>query len=161
MTESEAPSFPTGTDWKSDVYPMGGAKTGAAWQAAWDALSRLPRGEWIGSAELIRFAAWDAECTEGTVRVILVRAANAGVLERKYEQGGERRRSRVFYRKATPEYRWLIKVLADGKYRAVALEGSAGHEYLEELVQRGVLERRWEGRSHYRLTWKPPAGVGA
>jgi hypothetical protein len=155
VTGNEAPSFPSGTGWKSARYPLGGAKTAGAWRAMWQAMAGLPAGEWAESGALAEVGMRAAACSVETARVLLTRAANAGVLEREYRMTAGRRR--VFYRQASHAYLWIVAALADGKYRSIALSGAPGTEYLEELVQRGALERRWEGRSLYRLTWKPPA----
>lgn len=156
--DDEAPSFPSGVPgWESKRYPLGGAKTGAAWRAMWAALGQRSDGEWLGRDALSRLGAAAAGCDQGTAKVLLSRAAGAAVLEREYRTIGGRRR--VFYRRASGAYRMVVAALADGKYRAVVLGGAEGERYLQELVDRGALERRWDGRAQYRLTWTPPAGV--
>ncbi len=153
--DSEAPTFPSGLPgWKSSRYPLGGAKTGPAWRAMWRALGGLPDGEWVSGDALVSLGAIEASCTPETCRVLLTRAANAGVLERERRLVAQRYRN--YYRQSIPAYRWIVEALKDGRFRTVLLEGDPGAEYLEELVQRGALERRWNGRSQYRLTWKVP-----
>lgn len=156
-TDDTAPSFPAGGAWRSKNYPLKGVKTGPAWRAMWKALGDLGGGEWAVGEDLMLLGADAGGCSLQTARLLLIRAGNAGVVERKGSRFDSR--TRTVYRRASMPYRMLVDLLADGKYAVV--KGEIWKPvYLDELVDRGVLERRARnGEYAYRLTWKPPAAV--
>lgn len=63
------------------AYPMGGVKTAPAWRAMWEALYDA-RGEWVRGTELDAIGADAGRCAPMTAKLLLHRAAQAGVIEK-------------------------------------------------------------------------------
>lgn len=90
---ADAPAFNPG---RSD-YPLGGAKVGPIWRAAWTYL-RMGPGYVVGSeiVEGVRLVIPDAH--PETIRQILRRAVVAGILESEQRSGGKPARTRAHFR---------------------------------------------------------------
>ena len=97
-TSTPAPAFGRRARNRAQAYPLGGRKTGPAWRAMWRAL--LAETEPMPDETLRAIGAAAGECVETTAKLLLIRAANAGVLERTYRDVPGRRgpRRHVFYR---------------------------------------------------------------
>ncbi len=80
-------------------YPMGGARTLGAWQAMWDAM-RKAGDDWSYGSDLDLVGAAQGPCALGTAKLILHRAAKAGILESRLVLRDHRRQ--VEYRISKP-----------------------------------------------------------
>lgn len=103
IDRDKPPTFPSGLKRRgSDAYPMGGVKTGPAWRGMWEALCDA-RGEWVPGVALDEIGAERGRCSDWTAKLLLHRAAGAGVIEKdKTVVGG---RWQVRYRVSVPEVR--------------------------------------------------------
>lgn len=82
IDRDKPPTFPTGLKRRgADAYPMGGVKTAPAWRAMWRAL--VDAGEdWVRGAELDEVGSLAGRCSPWTAKLLLHRAADAGVLDK-------------------------------------------------------------------------------
>lgn len=85
---ADAPAFDPG---RSD-YPLGGEKTGPIWRAAWWLMRDM--GEHSGAAVVEHIRREIPDAHPETVRLILRRAAVAGILESEIRQVQGKRGSR-------------------------------------------------------------------
>jgi hypothetical protein len=87
-----APDFPLGRGKPGmKPYPGGGAKVGPAWRAMWGAMG-VAGDQFTSGEELEEVGACAGDCEPWTAKLLLVRAANAGLIERDYELIKSRRR---------------------------------------------------------------------
>lgn len=82
MSRDTPPPFPQGLRRRGPrAYPMGGVRTAPAWRAMWQALWDAD-GAWVAGIDLDEVGVLASGCAMGTAKQLLIKAADAGRIER-------------------------------------------------------------------------------